>query len=190
MQLSNLYRQAREYKRAIPILEMAAKASGTGKIYADLGEALYKENQCSEAEIAFKKAMALGYDQGKSWTLIGACYYDAAADDSRLNCNMSNAQIKSAPWTVKRKLAVEAYKNVPSISAQSGDANTWKQFINAETRAVERRCGFGEDVRREQCYVAIRHAYSNMIFVEKFEIGDETCAVHKDSYDAKYRTGW
>lgn len=190
VQLSNLYRQAREYKRAIPILEMAAKAAGTGKIYADLGEALYKESLCPEAELAFKKAMALGYDQGKSWTLIGACYYDASADDSRLSCNMSSAQIKSAPWTVKRKLALEAYENVQSISAQSGDANTWKQFINAESKAVERRCGFGEDVRREQCYLAIRQAYSNTIFIGEFKVDDENCIAHKDTYDAKYRTGW
>ena len=40
-ELSDLYRQAREYKRAIPILERAAKLSGKSKLYISLGEALY-----------------------------------------------------------------------------------------------------------------------------------------------------
>jgi len=42
-QLSGLFRQAREYKRAIPILEAAAQQSGEGKLYADLGECRYDQ---------------------------------------------------------------------------------------------------------------------------------------------------
>ena len=76
-QLSNLFRQAREYKRAIPILEEAARSSGDAKTYADLGEALYNEGECGKSETAFKEAINRGYNAGKSWMLIATCRYDA-----------------------------------------------------------------------------------------------------------------
>ena len=69
-QLSTLFRAAREYKRAIPILESAASQSGDAKLYADLGEALYNEGDCQKSESAFNEAINRGYDAGKSWMLL------------------------------------------------------------------------------------------------------------------------
>ncbi len=187
VQLANLYRQAREYKLAIPVLERAAKASGTGKIYADLGEALYKENQCDKAEVAFLKAMERGYDKGKSWMLIASCRYDDAATENRISCDMTDAQISASPWMVKRDKAMKAYDQVPLSSREAQNARTWKIFIRAEKHASQRRCNFGVDVKKDRCNIMIKQAYANIIFVGDFRLDDQTCMVYKSDYDLKYR---
>jgi len=46
IQLSDLFRQAREYDRAIPILEEVAKTTDKAKPFADWGEALYNQGDC------------------------------------------------------------------------------------------------------------------------------------------------
>jgi tetratricopeptide (TPR) repeat protein len=102
VQLSNLFRQAREYKRAIPILEQAASSSGTAKLYADLGEALYNEGQCQKAETAFKEAINRGYDSGKSWMLIATCRYETTQTQERLTCGMSPEEMNNAPISRSR----------------------------------------------------------------------------------------
>ena len=187
VELSNLLRQSREYKRAIPVLEQAAAASGTAKLYADLGEALFNEGQCSKSEGAFKKAMELGFDQGKAWVLIANCRYDSAAKEARIQCNMSKEQKQAALWTSKRVEAVEAFDNVPISSSEAGNARKWKRFIRAESKAVEDRCEFERTVKVERCNIGIRQAYANMVFAGKFVLDDQSCMVYKDAYDAKYR---
>ncbi|PHR94355.1 MAG: hypothetical protein COA69_01805 [Robiginitomaculum sp.] len=187
VQLSDLLRQSREYKRAIPILEQAAASSGKAKLYADLGEALFNEGQCVRSEDAFKKAMDRGFDQGKAWVLIANCRYDSAAREARINCDMSDAQKKSAPWTAKRVTAVQAFDNVPASSREAGNARKWKTFIRAETKAVENRCIFEANVRKEQCYIAIRQAYANMVFAGEFILDEDSCLAYKPEYDNTYR---
>ena len=91
VQLSDLFRQAREYRRAIPILERAAAQSGKAKLYADLGEALYNEGDCAKAEDAFTQAINKGYDRGKSWMLIATCRYEDAQKEDRAVCANTDA---------------------------------------------------------------------------------------------------
>ena len=86
VQLSDLYRQSREYKKAIPILERAAAGSGQAKLYADLGEALYNEGDCIKAEQAFNSAISKGYDAGKSYMLIATCRYEDSQKEPRAVC--------------------------------------------------------------------------------------------------------
>lgn len=186
VQLSDLLRQSREYKRAIPILEKAAASSGKPKLYADLGEALFNEGQCIKAETAFKKAMTLGFDQGKAWMLIANCRYDAAAAAERLKCSMSPEARKSAPWSAKRELAIAAFDNVPVSSREAGNARKWKRFIRAERSAVDNRCIFEKNVEKERCYLAIKQAYSNVVFAGGF-ILDEQCQSFVEKYDSLYR---
>jgi tetratricopeptide (TPR) repeat protein len=187
VQLSDLLRQSREYKRAIPILEKAAASSGKAKLYADLGEALYNENQCGKAETAFKSAMERGFDRGKAWMLIANCRYDKAASQERLTCSMSDAQKAAAPWTKERKNAIAAFGNVPASSREAKNARKWKSFIAAESKAVENRCIFEANVKKERCFIAIRQAYSNEFLAGKFELGDETCVPYKAEFDTLYK---
>ena len=92
VQLSDLFRQSRDYNRAIPILDKAAKQSGKAKLYADLGEALYNGGQCGKAETAFKEAINRGYDAGKSWMLIATCRYEDAQAEERSVCKTTTAE--------------------------------------------------------------------------------------------------
>lgn len=186
-QLSSLFRQAREYKRAIPILEAAASQSGEGKLYADLGEALYNEGSCQKSETAFKEAINRGYDAGKSWMLIANCRYDQTNTLERLNCEMTPEQMAAAPITVARASAIEAFNNVPNGRSRS-DARKWVQFINAEKDAVDRRCEFERNVERELCYQKIKQAYDAEIFVGEFKLDDaEVCTAYKADYDSEFR---
>ncbi len=187
-QLSNLFRQAREYKRAIPILEQAASSSGDAKIYADLGEALYNEGECADSEKAFREAINRGYNAGKSWMLIATCRYEATQKQDRLSCDMTEAQMAEAPITKTRLSAVEAFNNVPSSSRENRDAKKWVQFIQAERGAIDRRCEFERSVEKELCFQKIKQAYDAEVFVGKFELDDaETCAPFKKQYDAEFR---
>ena len=186
-QLSGLFRQAREYKRAIPILENAASQSGEAKLYADLGEALYNEGSCQKSENAFKEAINRGYDKGKSWMLIANCRYDQTNSLERLNCEMSDAQMAEAPITKARASAVEAFERVPGNSRERSNASKWIQFISAERDAVDRRCIFERNVERDLCYQKIKQAYAAEIFTGGFKLDDQNCTKFKADYDAEFR---
>ena len=188
VQLSDLLRQSREYKRAVPILEKAAASSGKAKLYADLGEALYNNGECEKSEKAFKNAMERGFDKGKAWVLIANCRYDSAAGEDRLNCSMSEEQKNNAARSVKVASAVEAFNQVPASSREAKNARKWKTFIRAERKAVEDRCIFEANVKKEQCFIAIRQAYSNEVFAGKFILDDpEKCMKYKPKFDSLYR---
>lgn len=188
VQLSDLYRQAREYKRAIPILERAAKQSGKSKLYADLGEALYNNGQCGKAETAFKEAINRGYDAGKSWMLIATCRYEDAQKEERAVCADTTAEQRAnSVKNKKRNHAVEAFSQVPNSSREKSSAKKWITFIKAEAQAVEDRCEFEESVAEELCFIKIRQAYDAQVFTGgEFEL-DEECTTYKPKFDSLYR---
>jgi tetratricopeptide (TPR) repeat protein len=187
VQLSNLFRQAREYKRAIPILEQAASTSGKAKLYADLGEALYNEGQCEKAEGAFKNAMERGFDRGKAWMLIANCRYDTASAAARLSCDLSDAQIENSPRNKGWNSALAAFDNVPGSSREKTNANKWKSFIRNEKQGFLDRCIFKENVIVEGCFQDIALAYDNVFLAGEFVLDDENCVQHKEAYDKLYR---
>jgi tetratricopeptide (TPR) repeat protein len=186
VQLSNLFRQAREYKRAIPILEQAAAGSNQAKLYADLGEALYNEGECQRAETAFKSAIDRGYDAGKSWMLIATCRYESTQNQQALECGMSSEQMANAPITKSRTAAIEAFSQVPTQSRENRNAKKWVSFIRAEREAFDRRCEFEKNIERELCYQMIKGAYDNEIFEGEFILEDKNCQKFKEDYDAAY----
>ena len=188
VQLSNLYRQAREYEKAIPVLETAAQQAGNAKQYANLGEALYNEGQCVKAETALKKAMDLGFDRGKAWSWIANCRYDDAQTEPREVCKTSTKeQRKNSVKNQKREAAKAAFLNVPASSTEKRSANKWITFINSEYKAIEDRCEFEAGVERDLCFAKIEQAYKAEIFTGGFKLDDKVCLGFKDQYDAKYR---
>lgn len=188
VQLSDLLRQAREYKKAIPILERAASGSGQAKLYADLGEALYNEGDCTKSEQAFNSAISKGYDAGKSYMLIGTCRYEASQKEPREVCKgTTRAQRQQSVKNQKRENAVEAFDRVPASSREGRNAKKWVSFIRAEADAVERRCEFEESVEKELCEVKIKQAYDAEVFVGEFKLDDAKCQQYKAGYDAVYR---
>ena len=189
VQLSNLYRQAREYKLAIPALEKAASMGSKAKLYADLGEALYKENQCGKAETAFQNAMRLGYDQGKSWMLIASCRYDDAATETRPKCPYTAANEKTLPWSTKRTSAAAAFDNVPSSSREARNARKWMGFIAGEKSNLKRRCIFEANIEWQNCRDDIRRAYKSEFLDGKFTLNDEKCESYIPRFDKEFRKG-
>ncbi len=189
VQLSDLYRQAREYKLAIPALEKAAKAANKAKHYVDLGEALYKVNQCGKTETAFKKAMQLGYDQGKSWMLIGSCHYDDAATEDKPKCPYTAANEKNLAWSTKRTAAAAAFDKVPPSSSQARNAKKWMDFIAGEKSNLVRRCKSAIDTYGPNCRDVIRRAYKSMPYAGEFPLIDEKCAKYILRFEKEFRKG-
>jgi len=71
--LADLWRQAREWERARPVLRRVATLTGEGPDYERLGEALYQAGDFREAEAMFEQALSRGglARPGDSWTLVG-----------------------------------------------------------------------------------------------------------------------
>jgi len=185
-QLSTLYRSAREYKRAIPVLEEAASKSGDKEIYAALGEALYNEGQCDRSETAFTQAINLGYDAGKSWMQVASCRYDQTNTLERLNCKMTPEQMAAAPITKARETAIATFKKVPIGNRVRSDANTWVKFIEDEKVNLNKRCEFEANVERDVCYQKIKQAYAAVILTDGFKLEDQSCLKFKEGYDKKF----
>ncbi len=76
--LVNLYQVAREYERAIPIIEQAAQMGGGGKMYERLGRSYAELKQWEKTEEAMLKAINAGglNDPGSVWVLIGQSRYE------------------------------------------------------------------------------------------------------------------
>ncbi len=189
IQLSDLLRQAREYKKAIPILEQAASSAGSGKVYAQLGEALYNDAQCDKAEAAFKQSINLGYNRGKAWMLIATCRYEESQAQERIDCEWSDERKANAPRTKMRDVADAAFAQVPGSSSESRSAVKWRQFIRAEAQAVENRCIFEANVEKELCFVEIKQAYAAQVFKGGDFIlsNPDKCQQYVAEYDSIYR---
>ncbi len=76
--LANLYQVAREFKRAIPVIEEAATMSGTGEMYERLGRSYSELKDWPKAEEALTNALNKGglKDAGLAWVLIGQSRYE------------------------------------------------------------------------------------------------------------------
>ncbi len=187
--LSNLWRQAREYDRAIPVLEKAVQKSTGDKLHAALGEALINRADCQKAERALKTAMDRGYDRGKGWMLIATCRYEKSQQAERPECKTSTKE--SRLITAKYKSqdeAVMAFEMVPGGSSQRNSANKWISFVKAERQAIEDRCTFIKEQGRLRCMEEIDRAYKEYPLTGVLDISD-VCLSYKDAYDAEYRAG-
>ncbi|MEL6388055.1 MAG: hypothetical protein AAFR00_11950 [Pseudomonadota bacterium] len=91
--LVNLYQVAREFERAIPIIEQAAQAGGGGKMYERLGRSYAELQEWEKTEEAMTKALDAGglNDRGAAWVLIGQSRYEredrAGAREAFRNAN-------------------------------------------------------------------------------------------------------
>lgn len=78
--LANLYQVAREYEKAIPVIERAAQTGGSksGQMYERLGRSYSELQKWEETEDALTKALNAGgvKDSGLAWVLIGQSRYE------------------------------------------------------------------------------------------------------------------
>ena len=76
--LANLYQVAREFDRAIPVIEEAAELAPDGKMYERLGRSYSELQEWAEAEDALIKAINKGglQNTGLAWVLVGQSRYE------------------------------------------------------------------------------------------------------------------
>lgn len=122
--LSQLWSQAREHKRAIPVLRSAAQASGDGELFYRLGQVLLADEQYAEADRALTQAINKGglnaQKTGDAWLLIGTARFSAAKPE---DCN-------------QRSRARQAFVNAQRYPASSRQAADWVTYIDAITRTL------------------------------------------------------
>jgi tetratricopeptide (TPR) repeat protein len=117
--LSQLWSQAREHKRAIPVLEKSSKLSSDGELSYRLGQVLVADEQYAKAEVALRTALNKG---GMNATQTGDC-----------NLLLGTAIFAQAGPGDRdiRKRAREAFSratNYPNVAAQ---ARQWVAYIDA-----------------------------------------------------------
>ena len=76
--LANLYQVAREFERAIPVIERAAEMAPDGKMYERLGRSYSELQEWAKAEEALVNGINKGglADAGLAWVLVGQSRYE------------------------------------------------------------------------------------------------------------------
>ena len=133
--LANMWRQAREWERAIPVLRQLAQLSGDGDDYLKLAESLWQRRELDEAEDAFTEALNRGgLDRpGDAWTLLGNVRAELGREESALAAFREGARYPYSRTT----------------------ANGWATFIPNRQRAARERVQIRERVRQDECRFSI-----------------------------------
>jgi hypothetical protein len=127
--LARLYRQAREFNLAVEPLRAAAEASGKGKLFQELGEALYAEGREQEAEKELLRAIERGIDRpGDAWIVIGNARYQA-----------DNVQG-----------ALEAFSQAARYPYSRRNAEGWSEFIRLEIETARTQAQKRAEIAREE----------------------------------------
>jgi len=141
--LSQLWSQAREHKKAIPVLRQAARLSDEGLLSFRLGQSLLADEDNEVAEQAFETALDKGglgdARRAEAWILLGnARFNQAGPGDSD-----------------QRAAADEAFAQAEKFGSTRSQASDWRQYITAINR-TERRQAELEQEQGEQLASAAR----------------------------------
>ena len=114
-QLANLYQVAREYDRAIPVIQKFAQRTNSGRAYERLGRSFFELNKYDEAEKALRDAMERGNmkNEANAWTLIGQMHHKRGNRDQ----------------------ARTAFRTASNKGDRGGRA--WLDFMNSEDQTAE-----------------------------------------------------
>jgi len=134
--LANMWRQAREWERAIPVLRQVAQLTGEGDDWVKLAEALYQEDQLSEAQTAFEEALNRGglNRTGDTWNLLGTVRYELG----------------------RRQSALAAFQEGARFPYSRRTANGWATFIRAEIQGEADRVRIRRQIARDECSFAVQ----------------------------------
>jgi len=167
--LADYYRHAREYGRAIPALEAAAKSgiSENTEVYPSLLEAYVSQGRCDDARDIIGKAGEARYDTGKAWMLVGTCIYERGQNEERPSCEHSDAERAQLPIEQARRDAVTAFSYAPAGSPHRNSAQKWIAFIQSERRAEAERCEIEEAIIEERCRLWYKRARQTAVVTGK-----------------------
>ncbi|MEQ8406482.1 MAG: hypothetical protein RKE49_15415 [Oceanicaulis sp.] len=134
-QLANMWRQAAEFDRAIPVLERLSELLGDGETALKLAEAHYQLNNLPQAENALELALERGGldATGQAWELLGNVRFDQD----------------------KRQEALAAFRQAAQFPRSRSTANRWIGFVNSQIEGEERRRIQRIQVQIEECALTI-----------------------------------
>jgi len=136
--LSQLWSQSREHKRAIPVLEQAARLSGKGELYYRLGQVLLADEQYAKSSSALVKALNKGglnqKKRGDAWLLLGTARFSGAKPE---DCDARASA---------RKAFVEATK----YPGSSQRAREWISYIDAIKRTLDAQDRLEQQQREDE----------------------------------------
>lgn len=125
--LSQLWSQAREHRKAIPVLQEAAEMADTGMLSYRLGQSFLADEQNQRAERAFEDAIEKGglndATLAEAWMLLGNARFNQAGPGDR----------------DQRMLADQAFARATNFSATRAQASDWRQYISAINRTESRQ---------------------------------------------------
>jgi len=125
--LSQLWSQAREHKKAIPVLREAARLSDTGVLSFRLGQSLLADEQNEAAETALRNAIDKGDMKedmlGEAWMLLGNARFNQAEPGDQ----------------DQRALAAEAFARAERYENTRDQARSWRQYIQAINQTEQRQ---------------------------------------------------
>lgn len=141
--LSQLWSQAREHRKAIPILREAARMAETGTLFYRLGQALMATERNEAAEQAFENAIERGglNDRrlAEAWLLLGNARFNQAEPGDR----------------DQRMIADEAFARAERFDNTRSEASNWRRYIKA-INETESRQAMLENEQQERLADAAR----------------------------------
>lgn len=140
--LSQLWSQAREHQKSIPVLREAARLSDDGELFFRLGQALMADERNEEAEQAFENAIEQGgMDNDRlanAWLLLGNARFNQAGPGDR----------------EQRMEADEAFVNAQRFDRTNQEASNWRQYISAINETERRQAMLEEDQQQRMAEAA------------------------------------
>lgn len=137
--LSQLWSQAREHKRSIPILREAAQGSSDGELYYRLGQVLLADEQYRNSQRALESALNRGgmdrRDTGDAWLLLGTARFSQAGPAD------------TAIWASSR----QAFVNAQRYENARRQASDWIVYIDAVVRTYEEGIALERAQVTERC---------------------------------------
>ena len=133
--LANMWHQASEFERAIPVLERLSQLQGNGETALRLAEANFSLNNFAAAESAFETAIDRGglSDTGKAWELLGTARFRQG----------------------NRQGALAAFREGARYPSTRSSSNGWIRWITAQIEGEERRRVQQEQIVIDECRLTL-----------------------------------
>lgn len=176
--LSNMWRQAAEFERAIPVLSRISQQEGDGQTALQLAEAYYQLNDFANAETAFQTALNRGGLQqpGEAWVLLGTVRFNEGNLDG----------------------AMQAFREGRNFASSRSQAQGWLSFVEGQIEGEERRTRQREQVLIDECRLTAEAEQRIATLVGEADAEGrvrinlpERCRAYFNQYGQQYReVGW
>ena len=146
--LANLYQVAREYQRAIPVIEEAAELSDNGQMFERLGRSYSEIQDWEKADVALTRAIAKGglKDVGLAWVLIGQSRYERDDRSGAREAFRAASNRGARGW-----LDFMAAEDATEVAIARFEISSKLQDARAEKQRCDKLSVFGDQGLPEAC---------------------------------------